>query len=85
MDVIFYLKRQFAENKINGHISFDLSKAFGSINRNKLWWALYEKGIPMSLIKNIVKGHDNNILQGKHEGTLGKRYKTTKESSKEAR
>ena len=54
-DAIFYIKNQFIENEIHGRISFDLSKAFGRINRNKLWWILYEKGIQIKLIRNITQ------------------------------
>ena len=42
-DAIFFIKQNLIKNKILGHISFDLSKAFDRIDRNKLWRTLYEK------------------------------------------
>ena len=44
MGAIFHIERQFVENEIQRRISIDLSKAPGSISRDKLWWVLYEKG-----------------------------------------
>ena len=84
MDAIFYAKQQFMKNGICGNISFDLSKAFDRINRNKLWWILYEKGIPVILIHLLWLGHDMNLLQGKRNGALGGKYIITREFSKVA-
>ena len=67
-DAIYYIKQNFIQNKIIGHISFDLSKAFDRIDRNKLWWILYEKGMPIKLIDIIIKGHTDNTLVGKLNG-----------------
>ena len=52
-------------------ILIDLSKAFGSTNRNILWAILYEKGVPWDLIKQIRSGHLGNKLYPKYKGTVG--------------
>ena len=83
MDAIFCIKQQFIKNEIQWHISSVLSKAFDRINRNRLWWILYEKGIPPQLIRNIIQGHTGNILQGKHEGEPGMQILNKKVFSKE--
>ena len=36
------------------------------------------KGLPMSLIQNIIKAHKNNILRGKHNGALGNKIQNNK-------
>ena len=76
-DAIFYTK-QFMKNEISGHISFDLSKAFDRVNRDKLWWMLYEKGLPVKLIHLIWLGRDMNLLQGKHNGIMGSKIRNNK-------
>ena len=72
MDVIYCIANQFVKNEIRGRSSFDLSKAFGGINRNKLRWILYAKVIPLKPIRKIMQERENNILQGKHDGKLGR-------------
>ena len=65
------LKNNSMGAKLKRRISIDLSKAFDMINRNKIRRILYEKGIPMPIIHNIIKGHHDNILRGKHNGAMG--------------
>ena len=76
-DAIFRTN-QFMKNEICGHIAFDLSKAFGRINRDKLWWILYEKGLPIKLIRYIWLGRDVNLLQGKYNGITGSKIHNNK-------
>ena len=64
-DIIFHIKRNIIKNNINGQILLDLSKAFGRIDRTKLWDILYEKGLPIELIDLIKKGHTGNYLCSK--------------------
>ena len=64
-DIYYYIKQNFIQNKIIWHISFDLSKAFGGIDRNRLRRDLYEKGMPIQLIDIIIKGNTENTLVGK--------------------
>ena len=71
-DAIYYIKKNFSKNLIDGHIAFDLSKAFDRIDRNKLWWTLYRKGLPIRLINFIINGHSDNTLSGRHNGNIGK-------------
>ena len=42
-DIIFHIKQNFMKNGSKGQILFDLTKAFGKLNRNKLRNMLYEK------------------------------------------
>ena len=70
------------KKEIVGHISFGLSKAFDRINRNKLWWVLYEKGLPIKLIQSIKKGHENNWLQGKRNGVRGSKINNNNNNNK---
>ena len=70
-DAIYYIKQNFIRNKIIGHISFDLSKAFGWIDRNGLWRILYEKGTPTKLIDIAIKGSTSNAFLGKLDGVSG--------------
>ena len=71
MVIIFYIEQQFVKNEIQGLISFDLSEAFGRINRNELWWILYEKGFQIRPIQMIIQRHMGNIPKGKRLGILG--------------
>ena len=77
-DAIYYIKQNLIQNRIRGHISFDLSKAFDRIDRNKLWWILYEKGVPIKLIEIIIKGHTDNTLAGKLNGELSNEIENDK-------
>ena len=70
-DIIHFIKTKLTKHNINGQILIDLSKAFGKIDRNKLWWILYKKGLPLKLIKALVGGHTNTTLRSKHDGKLG--------------
>ena len=36
------------------------------------------KGIPTKPIRNIIQGHHGNILQGKHDGQLGREIHNNK-------
>ena len=56
-DVISFTKRQFIENEITGRIFFDLAEAFGRINGKQVAPDTIWKGLPIKLIKNILKGH----------------------------
>ena len=69
-DAVYFLKRNLVK-KINGHISFGPSKAFDGINRGKLRWALYGKGLPTNLIDMIINGHTDNSLYGKLNCEIG--------------
>ena len=64
MGAIWYTDRQFIKNVITGHIAFGLSKAIGVINRYKLRRILYGEERPVKVIKDIMKDHGNNIIQG---------------------
>ena len=68
-NAISYTKGNLPNTEILGHIPVDLSKAFGRINRTKLGWILYEEGRPMKLTKQMYRGNNGNIIQGKNEGT----------------
>ena len=37
-----------------------------------------KKGIPTPLIQNIIKGHQDNILRGKHNGAMGNKIPNKK-------
>ena len=52
-------------------ILMDLSKAFDTINRPLLWTALYKKGIPIEMIKQIWRGHQNTQLMAKTNNQYG--------------
>ena len=65
------MKQKLINNKVKGQLLIDLSKAFGRIQRNKLWWILYEKGIPTNLLKIIILGHTDTKLCARHNGKLG--------------
>ena len=70
-DVIYYYaKHNYIKNKITGEILFDLSKAFGRINRLKLWEILYGKGIPIIFIKYIIMGREEAEISATHNGVL---------------
>ena len=71
MDAIFHVKRQFGKNEIHGHISSDIPKAFGGINRNKLWRILYGKGPLLEILRKIIQGRTGNIPHGENDGELG--------------
>ena len=45
-----------------------MAKAFDRIDRNRLWWILYEKGLPIKFIDLLIKGHSGNTLVGKING-----------------
>ena len=49
------MKRGFVKKDNTGKILLDISKAFGRIDRKQLWRILYEKGLPVNLIK-LIKG-----------------------------
>ena len=70
-DIIYRTKQNFVKKRIQGQILFDLSKAFDKINREKLWRILYEKGLPIKTIQQIIIGRSGNSLFGKHNGVLG--------------
>ena len=55
MDIIHHVKNKLLENTNGGYVLLGLSKAFGEINRNKIWWVLYGKGLPINLIKNKTR------------------------------
>jgi len=55
-DAIYYIEQNILKNKIICHSPFGLSKAFGRIDRNKLWRSLYGKVLPIKLIKMIIEG-----------------------------
>ena len=61
-----------------GRGSFGRSKAFDRINRIRLRLVLYEKGLPIKIINGIIKGHGNNLLQGNHNGTRGRKVNNNK-------
>ena len=42
-DAIYYIRRNMIQNVLKGRISHDLPNEFDRIDRNKLWWVLYEK------------------------------------------
>ena len=78
MDVIFCRKKQFSENMIQCHISFDLSKAFDRVKRNKLRSILYGKGIPTTLIRNIIEGRQKTYYMGQHNGATWRKILNNK-------
>ena len=49
----------------------DISKAFGTINRAKLWTTLYTKGVPGEMIRHIGRGHQGTRLAPKYRGRYG--------------
>ena len=50
----------------------DLSEAFGTINRAKLWTTLYKNGLPLEMIITVRQGHQNTTLCAKNQGGYGK-------------
>ena len=54
MDIIFQIKQNFLTNRSEGQILFDLTQAFGKINRDKLWQILYEKDYRLNLSKILL-------------------------------
>ena len=51
MGIIYHMRNKLTNNENTGYILLDTSKDFGKINRNKLWRILYEKGLPIELLK----------------------------------
>ena len=51
IDVLYLLNEQIKSEGTENLILFDLSKAFDTINREILWAIMYERGIPITLIK----------------------------------
>ena len=49
----------------------DLSKAFDTVNRPLMWTTLYRKGIPIDMIKQIWRGHQNTQLLSKSHNQYG--------------
>ena len=64
---------------------FDLSKAFGNIERDILRTNLYEDGLPLKFIKTIKMGHEGNKLTPKCDGYIGTSEDNNKGYSKAAR
>ena len=58
--------RKYISGEIKGRILLDLSKAFGGINRNKLWYSLYEFGLTKNLTRAIINCHLDAQLCAKH-------------------
>ena len=65
IDIIKSLKTRVRDKETQGIISFGLTKAFGKINRNKLWKILYYTGLPGGFIQNLIIRRGNNYLCGK--------------------
>ena len=61
----------------------DLSKAFGAVNRSLMWASLYEKGLPVSPIQQIWRGHQNAKLMAKSHNQYGRKVEITSASSKD--
>ena len=68
IDVIYNIKRNLIKKQCKGEILLDLAKAFDRIDRTKLWNILYQKGLPINLIKQIKKGRTGNMLRSKQSG-----------------
>ena len=69
IDVIYNIKRNLIKKQCIGQILHDISKAFGRIGRKKLRTVLYQRGLPINLIKQIKKGHTKNMLCSKKRET----------------
>jgi len=52
-------------------VLMDLSKAFGRVNRQTLWAALYKAGLPLIMIDHIRQGHQHTTIRYKDNGTYG--------------
>merc|ERR1711915_428837 len=48
----------------------DLTKAFGKTNRTLLYTKLIEKGIPVELIRIIMKTHQNTMVRAREKNKL---------------
>ena len=55
----------------------DPPKAFGPINSTLLWATLYQRGIPIDMIKLIRQGHQGNKLAPKYKGNMDPHHQTT--------
>ena len=71
MDIIYLIKNKYIKGEIKGQILLDLSKAFDRINRSKLWYILYEYGLPENLLYAIVNSHQNTQLSARHQNNRG--------------
>ena len=70
IDILSLIQNQIQAEETKQLILIDLSKAFGSIDRNILWAFLYGKGLPWELIQNIRAGHLGNYLTPKYKEEL---------------
>ena len=83
LDILPIINRQIKTDETKHIIMLDLSKSFGSVNRELSRAVIYKKGIPIQLIRRIRMGHGNTTLRPKAKGNVGKQ-KITKEYFKEA-
>ena len=74
IDAILKIEQYIREGTKGAQILLmGLSKAFGAINRTKLWTTLYKKGLPLETISNIRKGHQNPpMICAKYQVAYGK-------------
>ena len=85
IDILSLVQNHIQCEKTRQLILIDLSKAFGSVNRDILRTILYEKGIPWDFTKQIRSGHIGNKLYPKYKGIIGAQiYIIIKACSKEA-
>ena len=66
-----HFKQPLKYENTNQLILFDLSKAFGEINRDILWTVLYGRSLPSNLIKIITMGHQGTKLMPRNNGIIG--------------
>ena len=72
LDILAIINRQIKTDETKHIILIDLSKAFGSVNRELFWEILYRKGIPAQLITRIRTWNGNTKLRPAAKGNLGK-------------
>jgi len=52
-------------------VLMDLAKAFGKVNRARLWTTLYKNGLPMEMIQRVRRGHQGTTILPKTKGKYG--------------
>ena len=65
-----FINNKIDKYKIKGQFLLDSPREFRGINRKKIRFVLFNKGLPIPLTKTHIAGHNNAYLCGKHNGNL---------------